>query len=75
MTPTKNQKYIEPGKGPKINKNTNTELGIDRQPQLYDLRNDLGEKRNLAKEHPQLVEEMATLLKKIKADGRTRPAS
>ena len=68
-------KYIEPGKGPKINKNTNTELGIDRQPQLYDLRNDLGEKRNLAKEHPQLVEEMATLLKKIKADGRTRPAS
>jgi len=66
-------KYIEPGKGPKINKNTNTELGLDQQPQLYNLKNDLGEKHNVASEHPEVVEELAALLKKIRDDGRTRP--
>ena len=66
-------KYIEPGKGPKINKNTNTELGLDRQPQLYNLKNDLGEKHNVASEHPEIVRELAGLLKKIRDDGRTRP--
>jgi arylsulfatase A-like enzyme len=66
-------KYIEPGKGPKINKNTNTELGLDRQPQLYNLKNDLGEKHNVASEHPEVVRELAGLLKKIRDDGRTRP--
>ncbi len=66
-------KYIEPGKGPKINKNTNTELGLDRQPQLYNLKNDLGEKHNVASEHPEIVRELAGLLKKIREDGRTRP--
>ena len=66
-------KYIEPGKGPKVNKNTNTELGLDRQPQLYNLKNDLGEKHNVASEHPEIVRELAGLLKKIRDDGRTRP--
>jgi len=68
-----NWKYIEPGKGPKINKNTNTELGTDPQPQLYNLKNDLGEKHNVASEHPEVVKELADLLKKIKDDGHTRP--
>jgi arylsulfatase A-like enzyme len=66
-------KYIEPGKGPKINKNTNTELGIDPQPQLYNLKSDLGEKNNIASEHPEIVKELATLLRKIRNDGHTRP--
>ena len=66
-------KYIEPGKGPKINKNTNTELGLDRHPQLYNLQNDLGEKHNVASEHPEIVKELAGLLKKIRNDGRSRP--
>jgi arylsulfatase A-like enzyme len=66
-------KYIEPGRGPKINRNVNIELGNDPQPQLYDLRNDLGERHNLAKEHPERVNEMAALLKKIREDGRSRP--
>jgi hypothetical protein len=66
-------KYIEPGKGPKINKNTNTELGIDPQPQLYNLKNDIGEKHNIASEHPEIVKELANLLKKIRNDGHTRP--
>ena len=66
-------KYIEPRKGPKINKNTNTELGTDPKPQLYNLRDDLGEKNDVASEHPEIVKELAGLLKKIKADGRSRP--
>ena len=68
-----NFKYIEPGKGPKINKNVNIELGNDPKPQLYNLKNDLDEKHNIASEHPEVVKELAGLLKKIKADGRSRP--
>jgi len=68
-----NFKYIEPGKGPKINKNTNTELGVDPQPQLYNLKNDIGEKHNIASDHPQIVKELAALLNKIRNDGHTRP--
>jgi len=68
-----NFKYIEPGKGPKINKNTNTELGIDPQPQLYNLKVDIGEKHNIASEHPEIVKELANLLKRIRNDGRSRP--
>jgi arylsulfatase A-like enzyme len=68
-----NWKYIEPGKGPRVNRNTNTELGIDPQPQLYNLGDDLAEKRNLAAEHPDKVQELAALLDKIRQDGRTRP--
>ena len=59
-------KYIEPSSGPRMNKYTNTELGNDPQPQLYDLAVDLGEKRNVANEHPDLVREMAAQLKKIR---------
>jgi arylsulfatase A-like enzyme len=66
-------KYIEPSNGPRMNKNTNTELGNDPKPQLYDLSVDLGEKRNVAGEHPQLVEEMAAQLQKIRDQGRSRP--
>jgi arylsulfatase A-like enzyme len=66
-------KYIEPGRGPKVNANTNTELGNDPQPQLYNLKDDLGEKHNVAAERPDLVEEMAGLLRKIREAGRSRP--
>ena len=66
-------KYIQHSKGARINLNVNIELGNDPQPQLYDLKNDLGEKHNLATEHPEIVKELATLLNKIKNDGRSRP--
>jgi hypothetical protein len=49
-----------------MNKNTNTELGNDPQPQLYDLAVDVGEKQNVAAEHPDLVQEMAAQLKRIR---------
>ncbi|HYK89930.1 MAG TPA: arylsulfatase [Acidobacteriota bacterium] len=66
-------KYIEPSKGPKINLNTNTELGNDPAPQLYELNTDIGEKQNIADQHPRKVEELAALLRKIRDQGRSRP--
>jgi arylsulfatase A-like enzyme len=52
---------------------TNTELGNDPQPQLYNLKDDLGERQNLAAQRPRIVEEMAAMLAKIRSDGRRRP--
>lgn len=59
-------KYIEPSKGPKINKDTNTELGNSTEPQLYNLADDPGETKNLAAAFPDKVNEMKALLEKIK---------
>ncbi len=65
-------KYIEPGPGPKITANTNTETGNDLMPQLYNLKNDIGEKNNLAEQYPDLVNELRELLNKIKESEGTR---
>ncbi len=59
-------KYIEPSKGPRMNVNTNTELGNAPQPQLYRLKDDLGERNNVATQYPEKVKEMAALLQKIR---------
>jgi arylsulfatase A-like enzyme len=63
-------KYIERSKGAKMNRNTNTELGNDPSPQLYDLAADPGETRNLAARHPRRVKQMAARLEQIKQSGR-----
>jgi len=59
-------KYIAPSNGYAYNKLTNTELGNDRQPQLYHISTDLGEQHNVAAEHPDVVER----LKQIIADNQ-----
>ena len=59
-------KYIEPNKGSAINALTNIELGNNPLPQLYDLQNDLSEKNNLATQKPEMANELASLLRKIK---------
>ncbi len=41
--------------------------------ELYDLANDLGETTNLAAQQPERVEQMAALLQRIRAGGRSRP--
>jgi arylsulfatase A len=41
--------------------------------QLYDLQEDIGESQNLYAEHPEVVERLTKLLRKIQADGRSRP--
>jgi arylsulfatase A-like enzyme len=62
-----NWKYIPPGKGPKVQQATNTEMGHDPEPQLYDLAVDLGETKNLSTEHPAKVKELAGKLQEIRA--------
>jgi len=59
-------KFIEPGPGVKIQVNTNTETGNDPLPQLYNLKTDLGEKKNAAAENPAIVKELTDLLQEIK---------
>ncbi|RRB07252.1 sulfatase family protein [Larkinella rosea] len=58
-----NWKYIEPSQGPALQKATNTETGYNSQPQLYDLKTDLGETKNLAAQNSQILAELAALLK------------
>ena len=55
-------KLISPSEGRKVNPETNTELGNDPQPQLYDLSADLGERRNVAGEHPEVVRDLTARL-------------
>jgi len=59
-------KYIAPSKGAKMSVETNTELGNDTKPQLYDLKRDLGEKNNLAETNPAKLKELEELLKSVK---------
>ncbi len=61
-----NWKYIEPSNGPKINKDTNTEMGYLPEPQLYNLAEDPGETKNLATVYPERVVEMKKMLDKVK---------
>ena len=59
-------KYFEPSNRPKMNLETNTELGNDAVPQLYDLGGDIGETRNLASQDPARVKAMAAKLEAIR---------
>ncbi len=65
-------KYIYPSNRPAYDKSTNTELGNNPEPQLYNLNSDLGEKENVAEQNPEKVKEMEMLLTEIIDDGRTR---
>lgn len=60
-------KYIAPSNGPAYSKLTDTEMGNNPEPQLYNLKLDLGEKKNLALTHPEKVNELKALLEKEKA--------
>lgn len=57
-------KYISPGNGSAYNRLTNTELGNHKEPQLYNLKQDIGEKNNLAEKHPETVEKLHSILEK-----------
>ncbi len=59
-------KYIVPGKGEAYWPLTQTETGLNLDPQLYDLRNDWGEKENLATKQPEKVVELKTMLEQEK---------
>lgn len=60
-------KYIAPSKGPAKSSSTDTELGNLSTPQLYDLSVDRGEQNNIAAKHPEIVSELAEILKTEKS--------
>ena len=62
-------KYISPSNRASYSALTRTETGCSEEEQLYNLREDIGEKRNLAAEHPEIVEAMRELLEQEKAKG------
>lgn len=59
-------KYIEPSDAPPIEFWTNTELGNDQNPQLYDLSSDPSERINVAEKNPEVVKKLALLLKEVR---------
>ena len=61
-------KYIAPNNGSKYNASVGIELGNDTQPQLYNLKEDIGEQRNLAETMPEKVKEMQRVLEDIRAN-------
>ncbi|MVM41182.1 sulfatase-like hydrolase/transferase [Spirosoma sp. HMF3257] len=67
-----NWKYIEPSQGQAFMKEVSIETGYAPQPQLYDLKNDLGETKNLAGQYPQLVTKLSALLKSIQEKESTK---
>lgn len=62
-------KYIAPSNGAAYAKLTNTELGNNKEPQLYDLKADIGERTNVAAEHADVVAAMQQCLDQEKAKG------
>lgn len=60
-------KYIQPGNGAAYNRLTNTELGNNKEPQLYNLKDDIGEKNNLAVQYPEKVEQLKAILEAEKS--------
>jgi arylsulfatase A-like enzyme len=64
-------KLIEPGKGPKVLANTNTETGQTGEFQLYNLEEDLGESKDVAAQHPDRARWMRGLLEAIRQGKRS----
>ncbi|MBN2511698.1 MAG: sulfatase-like hydrolase/transferase [Sedimentisphaerales bacterium] len=65
-------KYIESSDKSKVAWETGIETGNDAVPQLYNLKDDPGERHNLAAGHPEIVDKLKSMLEKIKQSGRTR---
>jgi hypothetical protein len=41
--------------------------------QLYNLAEDIGETKNVAADHPEIVKELTALLQQVRQSGRSRP--
>ncbi len=65
-------KYIEPGKGPALNKQVNIETGNAPQPRLFHLEQDLAEQANIAEQNPDQLKIMASLLSRVREQGTPR---
>lgn len=64
---------IPPYKGKKVNDQVNIELGNSDDFQLFNLKDDIGEQSNLAKENPEKLKEMLTAFEAIRGSdyGKT----
>lgn len=56
-------KYIVPNRKPAYNKLTDTELGNSPEEQLYHLTEDVGERHNVAPQHPDVVRRMKRIIR------------
>lgn len=62
-------KYIQPAKrlSPRLKSHKNIESGLQKTPQLYNLKTDISENNNLANKHPEKVAAMEAKLQQIAA--------
>lgn len=60
---------IPPYDGRAVNQYVNIELGNDREYQLYNLKDDIGQQKNMAKSDPGKLEEMITAYHEIRGEG------
>ena len=63
-------KYIPPNKGEAYDKLVGIETGNAVEPQLYNLKDDIGEKHNLAEQYPEKVKELESLLESVKQNNK-----
>jgi arylsulfatase A-like enzyme len=69
-----NWKMIEAADGPAAKRAAAAKPGRALDPQLYNLGDDLGETKNIAKQHPEKVGELSELLRVVRQSGR-QPAT
>ena len=60
--------YIPPYEGPAVLKEVNIELGISSLPQLYNLKTDPAQQKNVAADNGKILEEMKSVFAKATAD-------
>lgn len=65
-------KYIEPGKGPAVNKQVNIETGNAPKPRLFHLEQDPREEHNVADQHPEQLRIMTEWLARVRDQGTPR---
>lgn len=59
--------YIPPHAGPRVNANVGIETGRAPEPQLYRIREDIGQTTNVAANHPDVVADLAARLARARA--------
>lgn len=72
MLRVKNWVYLSPGEGSPYMEQVDIETGASKDPQLYRLDYDAGQRENVAWEHPELTEKMERRIQEILKSERTR---
>ena len=65
---------IPPYNGPAVNGEVNIKTGNNKEYQLYNLKDDIGQDHNLAKSNPEKLNEMITSFEKIRGERNTNVA-